>query len=111
MATADYMLAGGRNFYAVFMCHLAVEKALKGLYQHRLSKVPPKTHSLTLLLNRVGLEAPAETHRFLLRLNETSVAARYPEELAELKRIFDDQSTRQLLERGRETIVWIKKQF
>lgn len=27
--TASYMLEGGRYFYSVFMCHLAVEKAKK----------------------------------------------------------------------------------
>ena len=33
MDTAEYMYAGGRYVYAVFMCHLAVEKTLKGIYQ------------------------------------------------------------------------------
>ncbi|MDO9528114.1 MAG: HEPN domain-containing protein [Syntrophales bacterium] len=32
MDTAEYMLSGGRYFYAVFMCHLSIEKALKGLF-------------------------------------------------------------------------------
>ena len=32
MDTAEYMHQGGRHIYAVFMCHLAIEKALKGLY-------------------------------------------------------------------------------
>ena len=36
--------------YCVFMCHLAVEKALKGLYFERLRRVPPKSHSLVFLL-------------------------------------------------------------
>ena len=31
MDTALYMYEGGRFIYAVFMCHLAVEKTLKGL--------------------------------------------------------------------------------
>ncbi len=30
--TAQDMLDKGRNFYAVFMAHLAIEKALKGLF-------------------------------------------------------------------------------
>ena len=34
--TAEYMLRGARNVYAVFMYHLALEKALKGLYQKRV---------------------------------------------------------------------------
>ena len=33
--TAEYMTAGGRHVYAVFMAHLAVEKALKGIYQKK----------------------------------------------------------------------------
>lgn len=31
METAEIMREKGRNFYAVFMCHQALEKALKGL--------------------------------------------------------------------------------
>jgi len=30
MDTAEFMFAGGRYFYAVFMCHLSIEKASKG---------------------------------------------------------------------------------
>jgi HEPN domain-containing protein len=55
MDTADFMAEGGRYFYAVFMCHLAVEKALKGLYQEHLGETPPKTHNRLYLLNRIGL--------------------------------------------------------
>ncbi len=33
--TAEFMAKGGRYFYAVFLCHLAIEKALKGLYLHK----------------------------------------------------------------------------
>jgi HEPN domain-containing protein len=32
MDTAKFMLRGGRTAYAVFFCHLSVEKGLKGLY-------------------------------------------------------------------------------
>lgn len=61
--TARYMLDGGRRFYAVFMAHLAVEKALRGVYQHRLKVAPPKTHDLLLLIeglwDRIKWMAPA----------------------------------------------------
>jgi HEPN domain-containing protein len=43
--TAEYMFDGGRYFYTVFMCHLAAEKALKGVYHRKLEEVPPKIHS------------------------------------------------------------------
>jgi HEPN domain-containing protein len=41
MDTADYMFHGGRHLYAVFMCHLAVEKALKAVYFEKLREIPP----------------------------------------------------------------------
>lgn len=46
MDTAQYMFDGGRYFYTVFMCHLSIEKALKGLHSARLGEEPPKVHSL-----------------------------------------------------------------
>src|SRR4030042_6176672 len=56
METADYLYRGGRYMYAVFMCHLAIEKALKGLYFERLRQVPPKSPHLLFLLAGVGGE-------------------------------------------------------
>ena len=56
MDTVDFMCKGGRYFYAVFMCHMAIEKALKGLYQKNLQETPPKTHNLIYLLNKIGLK-------------------------------------------------------
>ena len=41
MDTALYMYEGGRFIYAVFMCHLAVEKTLKGLYYENGEKYRP----------------------------------------------------------------------
>jgi len=36
--TAKAMFKAGRYIYAVFMCHLSVEKALKALYVQTLEK-------------------------------------------------------------------------
>jgi HEPN domain-containing protein len=55
MDTADVMHNSGRYFYAVFMCHLSIEKALKGLYHKTIEKVPPKTHNLIYLLNQIDI--------------------------------------------------------
>ena len=52
LETAKFMASGGRYFYSVFMCHLSIEKALKGLYQEKIDKFPPKTHNLILLMNK-----------------------------------------------------------
>ncbi|MEW6033029.1 MAG: HEPN domain-containing protein [Bacillota bacterium] len=55
LGSAEAMFDSGRYTYAVFMCHLAVEKALKGLVVQRTAKAPPRTHNLVQL---VGLAQP-----------------------------------------------------
>ncbi|MFA5863812.1 MAG: HEPN domain-containing protein [Phycisphaerae bacterium] len=108
--TAEYMFNGGRYFYAVFMCHLAIEKSLKGIFQKRLAEVPPKVHNLVYLLNRIGLQLPETMGRFLIKLNEASVATRYPEDLEKLKSDFTQSTTKDILAKSKEFLEWIKKQ-
>jgi len=69
MDTAEYMFNGGRYIYAVFMCHLSIEKALKGLYQNRLNEIPPKTHNLVYLINKTEINPPEKIGKFLVKLN------------------------------------------
>ncbi|MCF6149353.1 MAG: HEPN domain-containing protein [Candidatus Kuenenia sp.] len=54
--TAEIMFNNKRNIYTVFMCHLAIEKALKGLYAKELNKLPPKTHNLIYLVEEIHLD-------------------------------------------------------
>ena len=42
LETAEYLFSGGRYLYSVFMCHLAIEKALKGLYEKYYWGFPTK---------------------------------------------------------------------
>jgi HEPN domain-containing protein len=38
LETAETLLKTGRYIYAVFMCHLSIEKALKGLYAQKFEQ-------------------------------------------------------------------------
>lgn len=111
MDTADYMFEGGRYFYAVFMCHLAIEKALKGFYRKKLRQEPPRVHNLIYLLNKIGIKPPEPVGRFIVKLNEASVATRYPEEIGKLQKDFTKGVVKDILSKGRETLGWIKKQL
>lgn len=86
--TAEVMFNSGRHFYAVFMCHMSIEKALKGLYVNRLDEVPPKTHNLLYLLSKIGLRPEDELGLFITKLNTASIATRYPEDLAKLQAVY-----------------------
>lgn len=91
--TAEYMYNGKRFFYAVFMCHMAVEKALKGLYQQRLCQIPPKTHNLIFLLNEMGIKPEEIIGRFIAKLNEANIPTRYPENIEILQTVFTQPVT------------------
>ena len=109
--TAKYMFQGGRYFYTVFMCHLALEKALKGLYVKRLNEMPPKVHNLVFLLDRANVARHEPTTKFLIRLNEASVATRYPENLAKMQEIFSKDVVGGILKNTEEALQWIEKQY
>lgn len=111
MDTADYMFEGGRYFYAVFMCHLSIEKALKGLFRKKLIEDPPRVHNLIYLLNKVSIKPPEPIARFIVKLNEASVATRYPEEISKLQKDFTQGIVKEILAKGRETLGWIRKQL
>lgn len=109
--TAEFMFAGGKFFYAVFMCHLSVEKAIKGLYQQRLKETPPKTHNLVYLLKKSGIRPAETTGKFIVKLNEASVVTRYPEDIDKLQKQYTEEVVRNILVESKEVLEWIKGQF
>ncbi|MBI4745855.1 MAG: HEPN domain-containing protein [Deltaproteobacteria bacterium] len=108
MDTADYMFEGKRYVYAVFMCHLSIEKTLKGLYQEILEEVPPNTHSLLFLLEKIELDLPQELYDFVFMLNRVSIPTRYPDDLAKIMKDFDRKKTKEILTKGKEVLKWLK---
>ncbi len=111
MDTAEYMQQGGRYIYAVFMCHLAAEKALKGFYYEIRREFPPKSHNLVHLLNQIGVKPPEEFGRFAIKLSEASIPTRYPVDLAKAQKNYPEDVTQDILEKAKEFITWIKEQL
>jgi HEPN domain-containing protein len=111
MDAAVYMFQGGRYLYAVFMCHLAVEKALKGLYYEKLREIPPRSHSFVYLLNAIGIVPPEKPGKFITRLSEASIPTRYPEDLAKVQQVYTEGVVKDILAGGKEAIAWRRAQL
>ena len=109
--TALTLRAAQRNVYSVYMCHLSLEKLLKGLFVEITSEIPPKTHNLILLLNRSGKKPPEEIGRFFLQLNDASIATRYPEDFSLMLATYTDVLTDTIIRKTREAIAWTKTQL
>ncbi len=111
MDTAGSMYREGRYFYAVFMCHLSLEKALKGLYVARLQTPAPRTHSLLYFVGRLELRLPDATGLLVSRLNGLSIPTRYPDDLRRMSSEFDSRRTQDILDESRKALAWLKSEL
>lgn len=108
MKTAEAMFNSKRHIYAVFMCHLSIEKALKGLYTRNLKAVPAKTHNLIYLVEKIKLELPETLYDFIFALNGLSVPTRYPDDLQKLLKDYTRAKTGKVLDQSKEVLKWLK---
>ena len=111
MDTADVMFSNGRYFYAVFMCHLSIEKALKGIYAKILNQLPPKTHNLLYLLGETGKRPEPELEKFIVKLNTASIATRYPDELEKIQKAYTPEVTAEMIMKSKDVLQWVKTQL
>jgi len=108
--TAIAMLDSGRYIYSVFMCHLSIEKSLKGLYIEYFKELPPKSHNLIYFLDKLKIELPEEDNKFITLLNDQAIATRYPESLEMLSSKFSKSSTKLIIKKTKGILEWINSQ-
>ena len=109
--TAEFMFSGERYVYVIFMAHLSIEKALKGVFQKKFNAIPPKTHNLVYFVNKTELTLPENINKFLVKLNQASVATRYPEDFLKLQSVYTKDVVREMLISAKETLEWVKRTF
>lgn len=109
--TAEYLFKGGRYIYAVFMCHLSMEKALKGLFQKYLNEIPPKVHNLIFLIEKIGLKVPDDLYDMVFNLNRISIPTRYPDDLKRMRKEYNKKRTADILNKSKELLKWLKAQL
>jgi HEPN domain-containing protein len=111
LETAEYLFSGGHHVYSVFICHLAIEKALKGLYENIIEDFPPKTHNLLYLLKKIEKVPEENMSQFIVTLNQVSITTRYPDTLEKTQEYFTQERTSNILSQTHEVLKWIKKQL
>ena len=83
--TASYLLAGKRYVYALFFCHLTIEKISKAIWiKNNEANIPPKMHNLLALLQLSKTEMPNNFIELIVNLNKFQIEGRYPSEIVEL---------------------------
>jgi HEPN domain-containing protein len=107
---AEAMLKSGRNIYCIFMCHLSLEKALKGLFTKRTGLAPSKLHNLIYFVDKIGLDLSDEDSNFIGILNKVSIPTRYPDDLRRLIKDYSENRTATILQQTKTLQQWIKQQ-
>lgn len=65
ISAARTLFRGRKYIYAVFMCHLSVEKALKSIYCLQKRKLPPRSHDLLFLSGEIEADLPPDIRAFI----------------------------------------------
>lgn len=108
--TAQTMFDNGRYFYTVFMCHLSIEKALKGFYVKETDKLPPKIHKLSYFVDKLKLSPTKEMQDFFESMDDASVATRYPDSLKEISNKYKKTNTKTILAKTKTVLKWINEE-
>ncbi len=93
LETGKSLLLAGRYPYALFLGHLAIEKALKALVVKKTGEHAPHTHSLILLIKKADIKTDEDSINKLAEFTEFNIEARYPDE----KKDFYKQCTKEFV--------------
>ncbi len=109
--TAEAMYTGQRYVYTVFMCHLSLEKVLKGLIAERSKTVPPRIHNLLKLTKLSKAELDKKHREFISILNTAAINTRYPEMLQKAVEKYPRHVAAKYLAKTKEVLLCLQKQL
>ncbi|MCL2446281.1 MAG: HEPN domain-containing protein [Oscillospiraceae bacterium] len=109
---AQKLLSVDKVLYAGFICHLAVEKALKARIES-IGETPLKIHNLIRLAELGGLlsNMTEEQIGLLQRLNPLQIEARYPAYKQVVAEMLTKEDCAELMRQAKEVTSWIEKQL
>ncbi|MCE5185714.1 MAG: HEPN domain-containing protein [Planctomycetaceae bacterium] len=111
LETAKAMNSTQRYLYVGFMCHQAMEKALKAYYSHKVKDVPPYIHNLSVIAKKADLysqmsEKQKDFPDFLEPLN---IEARYPKHKDKLLNLLSAEQCNEIIEETESELQWVMK--
>lgn len=111
--TAEAMHQTGRWLYVAFMCHQVIEKTLKAYWCGTLDDDPLYTHNHKRLATGCGLyeRMSDNQQRFLNRITNYNIEARYPEDKETLSRVLTKDFCRQIINETKQLQQWIKDEL
>lgn len=106
--TAEILISKGKLLHGLFFCHLCIEKGLKSIYVKQKKEIPPKTHNLIFLLDKVKIEIKLEDEEFLGVLMKYQIEGRFPDYNPRIPSI---EKVEKFLKQTKRIQEWIKTQL
>ena len=62
-------------------------------------------------LNKIGKKPDQKLEKFIIKLNTASIATRYPDDLAKIQSAYTEEITKEMIEKSKDVLKWVKTQF
>ncbi|MBQ8066011.1 MAG: HEPN domain-containing protein [Prevotella sp.] len=113
ISAAECLFQGGHWLYVAFLCHQAIEKALKAYYAATHDDDPRYTHSHSKLLEDCGLidQLSDEQLGFLDLMVPMYIEARYPEQKDAAARMLNEEACQHIIKTTKELTQWIEERL
>ena len=105
---ADSLFTTEHYVWCLFLCHLSIEKVLKGLFIQNVKEMPPKIHDLVKLAKSANLNVGEDRLFFLDEMNKFNIEARYPDYKSSINKICTKEFTIDKLNKTKELLNWLK---
>jgi HEPN domain-containing protein len=113
ISAAEDLYKTGHLLYVAFLCHQALEKALKSYYAATNDDDPPYTHSHSKLLDICGLtdELSPGHLRFIDFMVPMYIKARYPEQKVAAARSLSKDTCQYIIDTTKQLTQWIEERL
>ncbi|OFY37583.1 MAG: hypothetical protein A2W91_14415 [Bacteroidetes bacterium GWF2_38_335] len=105
LETAEYLIVGNKRIQGLFFCHLTIEKAIKAHVLRGTQTLPPKSHSLSFLLEKTDLVLDDDQLNLCDTLMYYQLEGRYPENYPKAPTI---DKTNEILTQTKNLFQWLK---
>jgi HEPN domain-containing protein len=106
--TAELLIGSGKIMHGLFFCHLSIEKSFKAVYVKIKKSIPPKTHNLIYLIDKMSLNINESDEEFLGVLMKYQLEGRYPDYNPSLP---SKEKAKEYFDKTKELLKWLKNQL
>ncbi len=110
-AVAQELFKSKRYSYALFFCHLALEKLLKGFIVKHTKKSAPLEHNLVRLAKEAGFNLSDEQNDLLADITTFNIKARYDDYKTNFYKKATLTYAQKYINETKNLILWLKKNY